>query len=288
MDFFRLVTTSTESSSSAYRTTNENANFFKLARLILDICNDAMRDLMRSKISDDENKLTNRIASSQTDLENCRLFQSQKQIIFPANNGNVRYQTLDFSLMYFLVRNVFHEEIEPASKRNKRWGNCPTANDTSLLAAIETIRECRNKFFAHAVSSRINEKDFKELWTDIESAVDNINNHINKSISTVCYKKEMEKLKESSTDPDLEKILEKLFELEKQCSALSRMEGNYADLIIRYLKLVLLFTCIAKGESRSMSRVTQPVCPSICPSVPKSCHRNSSETTDPIFMKLGM
>ena len=27
---------------------------------------------------------------------------------------------------------------------------------------------------------------------------------------------------------------------------------------------------------------------SVHPSVPKSCHRNSSETTDPIIMKLGM
>ena len=27
---------------------------------------------------------------------------------------------------------------------------------------------------------------------------------------------------------------------------------------------------------------------SLRPSVPKSCHRNSSETTDPIIMKLGM
>ncbi|XP_078330864.1 uncharacterized protein LOC111103680 isoform X3 [Crassostrea virginica] len=217
-----LVMTSTASSSSAYKTTNENANFFKLARLILDICNDAMRDLMRSKISDNEVILTKRIAES--DLGNCRLFQSQKQIIFPANNGLVRYQTLDFSLMYLLVRNVFHEEIESASKRNERWGKCPTANDTSLLAAIETIRECRNKFFAHAVSSRTDEKDFENLWMGIESAVDNINNHIDKSISTVCYKNEMKKLKKSSTDPDLEKILEKLFELEKQWNALSRME----------------------------------------------------------------
>ena len=27
---------------------------------------------------------------------------------------------------------------------------------------------------------------------------------------------------------------------------------------------------------------------SVRPSVPKSCHRNSSETTDPFIMKLGM
>ena len=28
--------------------------------------------------------------------------------------------------------------------------------------------------------------------------------------------------------------------------------------------------------------------PFVRPSVPKSCHRNSSQTTDPIIMKLGM
>ena len=32
----------------------------------------------------------------------------------------------------------------------------------------------------------------------------------------------------------------------------------------------------------------QSLRPSVRPSVPKSCHRNSSEITDPIIMKLGM
>ena len=63
--------------------------------------------------------------------------------------------------------------------------------------------------------------------------------------------------------------------------------------IIKYLKLAKplqewfftwFFTCVAEGESRTRSAVT----PSVCLSVPKSCHRNSSETTDPIIMKLGM
>ena len=53
-----------------------------------------------------------------------------------------------------------------------------------------------------------------------------------------------------------------------------------------------VFTCVAEGESRSRSAVTPSVCLSVRlsvrPSVPKSCHRNSSETTDPIIMKLGM
>ena len=48
----------------------------------------------------------------------------------------------------------------------------------------------------------------------------------------------------------------------------------------------IIFTCVAKGESRSRSQVTPSVCPSVRPTVPKSCHRNSSKT--PIIMKLGM
>ena len=41
---------------------------------------------------------------------------------------------------------------------------------------------------------------------------------------------------------------------------------------------LFIFTCVAEGKSRSRSAVT----PSVRPSVPKSCHRNSFETTDPI------
>ena len=62
----------------------------------------------------------------------------------------------------------------------------------------------------------------------------------------------------------------------------------FAMKLMRHIFLRFIFTCVAEGESRSRIAVTPSVCPSVCPSVPKSCHRNSSETTDPIIMKLGM
>ena len=49
-----------------------------------------------------------------------------------------------------------------------------------------------------------------------------------------------------------------------------------------------VFTCVAKGESRSRSRVRPSIRQFVCPSTPKSCHCNSSETTDPMIIKLGM
>ena len=48
-------------------------------------------------------------------------------------------------------------------------------------------------------------------------------------------------------------------------------------------------TCLAEGEAGLGVQSLRPsVRLSVCLSVPKSCHRNSSETTDPIIMKLGM
>ena len=48
---------------------------------------------------------------------------------------------------------------------------------------------------------------------------------------------------------------------------------------------MFFFTCLPKAKA---GLGVQSLRPSVRPSVPKSCHRNSSETTDPIIMKLGM
>lgn len=211
--------------STVYGTTSDTVNFFKIARLILDICNDALRDLMKSKINGGEQELTKRIASSKKALASCNLSNDQKRIIF---SPNVKYKLLDFTLMYTLVRNVFHDEIEPNSKRNFRWGKTPMAyvGDKSLLAAIETIRGCRNMFFAHATSSNVSRTTFNGIWTNVEGAVDTINNNIDPSVTTVCYKEEMKKLKTSPTDPELRTSLQKQLEMERKLNDYLQMEGK--------------------------------------------------------------
>ena len=59
---------------------------------------------------------------------------------------------------------------------------------------------------------------------------------------------------------------------------------SYLMSLLPHITNLDLFTCVAEGESRSRSALTPSVCPSVCPSVPQSCHKNSSETTDPIIM----
>ena len=216
-------------SSYEFETTPENVNFFRFARLILDVCLDVLRDLIKSKISGGERELTKRIALNRNKiLRSCRLSDNQENILFPSNNGVVKYKSLDFTLIYIIFRNVLHEEIEPDSIKNKRWGKSPPTSDTSLLAAIERIRECRNTFFAHATSSEMSNFSFNTLWMDIErSIIDIIDNHLGPTVAHVNYKNVMEKLKTSSTDPKLREALIEKIKLEKICDLNIEKEGKF-------------------------------------------------------------
>ena len=122
-----------------YGTTPETVNLFRISRLLLDLCNDALRDLMQSKIPGGELELTKRIASGKADLASCRLSREQKRLLFPPNNAQVQYQSLDFTLMYALVRNIFHEEIEPNSRKNNKWGKRPVSYTHLTLPTICSV-----------------------------------------------------------------------------------------------------------------------------------------------------
>ena len=109
--------------------------------------------------------------------------------------------------------------------------------------AIESIRGCRNAFFAHASSTKVDKKTFDELWTTIEGAVGEIDNHIDRSVTRVCYKKEMDKMKTDPIDPQLQQILKIQIEKEKLINELLKMEGtvflfskDYSDFLAFLIK----------------------------------------------------
>ncbi|XP_078311118.1 uncharacterized protein LOC144617578 isoform X2 [Crassostrea virginica] len=229
-----------------YETTPETVNLFRIARLILDLCNDAMRDLMQSKVPGGELGLTKKIACSKTYLASSRLSKDQERLLFPPNNAQVQYKSLDFTLMYALVRNVFHEEIEPNSKKNNKWGKRPTAGEVGPVVAIESIRGCRNAFFAHASSTKVDKKTFDELWTTIEGAVGEIDNHIDRSVTRVCYKKEMDKMKTDPIDPQLKEILKNQIEKEKQ---LLKMEDEKNAMLEELINITKKYGCKTDGNT---------------------------------------
>lgn len=197
-------------------------NFCTIACLLLDVCNDAIRDLLRCKISANEQIFTKTLETNRIKIEN-RLFDTQKKILFPPNNGLVSFESLDFSLMYCILRNVCPEKIEPNSKNKQKWGGNPTRGDKSLLAAIETIRECRNELFAHATKAKIKDSDFNDIWTKIKTALQTIDQTLSASRES-SYIMKMNNLQKISLDPESEKLMKKRTEKEGYLTTL--FEGN--------------------------------------------------------------
>lgn len=117
----------------------------------------------------------------------------------------MRYESLDITLMYLIARNVCPEKIEP--DLNKKWGKKPAAGDTSLLAAIETIRLSRNNYYAHATEAKIPEHVFQKIWTELEIALTKVDENLDRSIVSTFYKTEMAKLKNKQIDRNSEKII---------------------------------------------------------------------------------
>lgn len=207
-----------------YAATSATANFCRLARLILDVCNDAMRDLLRCKISGEKLILTQAIFHNRHKFDR-RLSKIQKNILFPPNNGLVEYKSLDFSALYSIARNVCSDKIEP--NKNK-WGKPPASGDNSLVAAIERIRICRNEFFAHATDANVSDSKFHSLWKDLELALSKIDDHLDPSVVSTAYKLKMEQLKKHvEIDPEATIHLQKLTELEEKCKSLIEKEGKF-------------------------------------------------------------
>lgn len=220
----------TQISADPYEATTETANFCRLARLILDVCNAAMRDLLQCKLSGGELILTQTLALNRKKIEH-HLLDIQKKTLFPPKNGLVKYRKLDFTLMYSIVRNVCPDKIEPNSTNKYKWGKKPVPGDTSLLAAIERIRDCRNEFFAHATEAKICDSEYKVLWSSLEQALLKIDENLDTSVVSTSYKKEMKEIRKMQIDPKSNRLLQLMTEKEAMLKTMIEKDGNYFLLI---------------------------------------------------------
>lgn len=210
-----------------YEATSATENFCLLARLLLDVCSDAVRDLLRCKIKGGEVILTQEIYKKRTKLNQLtQLHDAQKKIILPPQNQIVRYNSLDYTLMYTVIRNVCPYKIEPEERKQNCWGKKPMDSDSSLLAALERIRLCRNDFFAHATSAEVNTADFVELWEQVEKALQKIDENLDPGVVSICYVDEMKKLENTSSDPKTVTLLKRMAEIEKQLMDAYEMAGK--------------------------------------------------------------
>lgn len=76
------------------------------------------------------------------------------------------YSKFDVTLLYTLIRNLC-----PSVKPTQGWGHTPNAIHTNIGDDIERIRLYRNNIFAHYDSAKIDDKVFREIWSNLKSVI---------------------------------------------------------------------------------------------------------------------
>lgn len=199
---------------SKYQSTQETTNLARIVRIILGPCTDVLRDVLAKEIH--PSALSHDFKSFVAHSSKYRKLPFSKAQERLVSNGD--YSNFDISLLYFLLRYIC--SIPP---HLKKWGNVPHPNDRTLSANIERIRIIRNESFMNSKISLSN-SEFEEIWTNIFTAVQDIECYIG---SSNIYQKTLMELKMCSMDPNHEEnYILKFQGVDKLQNEITKLEGR--------------------------------------------------------------
>ncbi|XP_033729399.1 uncharacterized protein LOC117318531 [Pecten maximus] len=182
--------------ATKYFSSTETTNFARLSRLVVDVCSDVLRDVLRVNIPPPG--LTAILQSQRVHLSR-NLEPRQQQILFPP--GGVftgTLEDLDFSLLYKLIRNLQGINISP---HTKGWGRTPDNTDRSLAANIDRLRIQRNETHGHLSRASLSSTDFHRIWGIIRQCISEIEQG---SLTGDTYVTAVDNLLTVGMDPDTE------------------------------------------------------------------------------------
>ena len=154
--------------STSYAATKQMNNILRVIRLLMDLCTDQLRDLLRSFIP----PVVFPAVLERNSWQLPKLKKPQEELIFPKSgkySGN--YDDMDISILYILLRNICGIQAH-----NKGWGEDPDSADRSLSAIIERLRLTRNEC-VHYKKGMSNVK-FNQVWVDIRAAVVHLDKYL--------------------------------------------------------------------------------------------------------------
>ncbi|XP_033724721.1 uncharacterized protein LOC117314739 isoform X4 [Pecten maximus] len=213
--------------ASKYCSSTETTNFARLSRLIVDVCCDVLRAVLKAKIPPPG---LNAFLQSQR----VHLFKSleyrQQQLLFPP--GGVftgTLEDLDFSLIYRLIRNLQGINIPP---HTKGWGKSPDKTDRSLAANIDRLRIQRNEAYGHLPTASLSGTDFKDKWDLVRQIIFEIEQG---ALTGNTYVTAVDNLLTVSMDPDTEnEYIEKLRKQQDDFEAfVEDIKGAVSDVTAR-------------------------------------------------------
>ena len=187
--------------------TQGHLNHARVCNALVTVCADGLRDILRSQIPtgcQDFYQLLKAKKPVLTVMRNLR--QEQLDILFPDPRG--RYtgtvDQFDITLLYTLIRNI--STVPPPVTG---WGKAPVDNprDTSLSAATERIRICRNCVSGHSMDGRLDDQSFEHYWKDICTIMDDIE----QALGAKGYQNALKKRKDQILSPAEAQSLRTMF-----------------------------------------------------------------------------
>ena len=156
----------------AFASTQENTNYARLCRLLVDVGSTVLRDTFDSKHPPAN---LHAVLSSPSVFSKLVYLHKKKVLkpvqwekLFPSVASNVSSANFDVTLLMILLRNICG--LSPPVT-NVSWDELPPDSDSSAEANIARIQWYRNKVHAHASEASVDDATFNALWQKISSAI---------------------------------------------------------------------------------------------------------------------
>ena len=158
--------------SAAFASTQENTNYARLCRLLVDVGCTVLRDTFDSIHPAANLHVVLSSASVFSTLQSLRkkkvLNPMQWGKLFPAVASSVSSANFDVTLLMVLLRNICG--LSPPVSTGS-WDKLPPDSDNSTEANIVRIKFYRNDVYGHATKASVDDATFNAMWQKISSAV---------------------------------------------------------------------------------------------------------------------
>ena len=150
----------------ALHTTEEKANFQRLARLLMCGGLALLREVFDSIHPPANLPVNLRHPATVRQLKGARLTRAEREHIFLPTGGYGKSADFDITLLFRLLRTICNL-APPVSG----WDDLPDKRDWSLVADLVRIKYYRNSIYGHSQTMEISDPDFADLWGEISEAL---------------------------------------------------------------------------------------------------------------------
>ena len=157
---------------AAFASTQENTNYARLCRLLVDVGCTVLRDTFNS-IHPPANLhvvlLDPNVLPTLQSLRKKRILNPlQWGKLFPAVASSVSSANFDVTILMVLLRNICG--LSPPVSTHS-WDKLPPDSDNSTEANIVRIKRYRNDVYGHATKASVDDATFNALWQKISIAI---------------------------------------------------------------------------------------------------------------------